>query len=216
MVQVSAMLAAVSCLLTYASASPVVGERDADPAAAYTIVDGPIEWKGALIEGGEEVHLTGASIQEIVAKAQALNPAFSLLAESEVAATAPHLVARQTPLTPFTDGSQTAIHCGWPPGWTPTWDFTALHEGIEYMRRMPGDCRAPAGPGHCERVSCSWGSAIYYCNDNRSEHWEPCRWIGDVAAAIVTKCADRDGNGRTLGQAFDQRNWNVIVASGSC
>ena len=84
------------------------------------------------------------------------------------------------------------------------------------MKNMRGDCRGRPGPGACDRVSCSWGSAIYYCNDNRHEIWEPCRWIGDVAHSIVSKCADRGANGRTLGQAFDRRQWNVIVAAGDC
>jgi hypothetical protein len=106
------------------------------------------------------------------------------------------------------------IHCGWPPGYIPTPDFLALVAGIEYLRGISGNCRAP--PRSCSRVSCSWGSAIYYCNDNAGEFWVPCRSLGDIAASIVTECADQFNNGRTHGQAFNVQNWNVIVAAGEC
>jgi len=33
--------------------------------------------------------------------------------------------------------------------------------------------------------------------DNNSEHWEPCRWIGDVAAEIASQCS---GGGTTYGK----------------
>jgi hypothetical protein len=65
MVQVSTLLAAAGCLLSsssvFVSCSPLVAtERDV---AAYTVVDGPIEWRGTLEEGQEPVYLSGNSFE---------------------------------------------------------------------------------------------------------------------------------------------------------
>ena len=65
MVQVSTLLAVAGCLLSsssvFVSGSPLVPtERDV---AAYTLVDGPIQWRGTLEEGKEVVYLTGDSFE---------------------------------------------------------------------------------------------------------------------------------------------------------
>ncbi|KAK4150415.1 hypothetical protein C8A00DRAFT_46188 [Chaetomidium leptoderma] len=212
MVQASTWLVALGCLLSswsfFVSGSPLVPtERGV---GLYTFADGPIQWRGALEEGQEPVYLTGGTFEEIEAKAKALNPTYTIFDNSSVALKARDgLNTRQTQ----------AIHCGWPPGWTASWDSAAITVGIAYLRGISGDCRGAPGPGACGRVSCSWSSAIYYCNDNTYEIWEPCRWIGDVAASIVDSCEYLDQvplRGRTIGQAFDYRKWNTIVAAGDC
>lgn len=40
-----------------------------------------------------------------------------------------------------------------------------IQSGINYLRRVRGKPRAGAGPSKCGRVSCSYNSAIYWCND---------------------------------------------------
>lgn len=40
-----------------------------------------------------------------------------------------------------------------------------VDEGIPYLRSVPGKPGASPGPGLCGQVSCSWGSAIWWCND---------------------------------------------------
>lgn len=40
-----------------------------------------------------------------------------------------------------------------------------IREGIDYLRRVRGLPSNGPGPGNCARVSCSWGSAIWWCND---------------------------------------------------
>ncbi|KAK0623902.1 hypothetical protein B0T14DRAFT_565219 [Immersiella caudata] len=206
MVQVSTLLAAVLSSGLLVSGSPTfTGDASLAP-REYTVGTGPIEWKGALEEGGEEIQLSGTTFDDIEAKAKALNPNYTIFEKAPAAIESRDLAARQTE----------SINCGWPPGWRPTPDFTALHYGIEYLRGISGNCRGRPGPSACDRVSCSWKSAIFYCNDNRHEIWVPCRQLGDVAAAIVSRCGDQGHNGRTLGQAFDRGHWNVIVAESDC
>lgn len=48
------------------------------------------------------------------------------------------------------------------------WIFTYLEpivEGISYLRGVPGSPSNGPGPGNCGRVSCSYESAIWWCND---------------------------------------------------
>lgn len=43
-----------------------------------------------------------------------------------------------------------------------------IAQGSGYLRRLGGRPGNGAGPGNCGRVSCSYGSAIYWCNDVRA------------------------------------------------
>lgn len=42
---------------------------------------------------------------------------------------------------------------------------TATTKGVEYLNSVPGSPANGPGPGNCGRVSCSYESAIYWCND---------------------------------------------------
>jgi hypothetical protein len=46
-------------------------------------------------------------------------------------------------------------------------DIRHGREGVAYLRGVPGTPTLPAGPGRCERVSCSWELGIWWCNDVR-------------------------------------------------
>ncbi|KAK4214775.1 hypothetical protein QBC37DRAFT_481983 [Rhypophila decipiens] len=239
MVQVSSnMFAAATCWLLASSGtlsvfgSPLAGNggalgpRSPAPAGlAESLPEGfkvsPIYWKGVLEEGKPEFELSGYSFDEIEAEAKAINPEYSIFTKDGKAAPGPAynesssqagLSARQT----FT------TNCNNPSTWSPAPNWDAVWDGVHYLQGITGNCRADPGPGVCTRVSCSWNSGIFYCNDNSAEHWEPCRWIGDVAGGIVNKCnwfqvIPFFGTRQVVhGQAFDRRNWNTIVAYSSC
>lgn len=40
-----------------------------------------------------------------------------------------------------------------------------IRDGIRYLRGVKGKPNMGPGPGNCGRVSCSYSSAIYWCND---------------------------------------------------
>lgn len=40
-----------------------------------------------------------------------------------------------------------------------------IYQGIDYLNGFRGSLSVDAGPQTCARVSCSWNSAIYWCND---------------------------------------------------
>lgn len=41
----------------------------------------------------------------------------------------------------------------------------ATQDGIKHLNSVPGAPANGPGPGNCGRVSCSYDSAIYWCND---------------------------------------------------
>lgn len=49
-----------------------------------------------------------------------------------------------------------------PGGTTSGW---RVKQGIEYLGTVAGTPTEGPGPGACGRVSCSYGAAIYWCND---------------------------------------------------
>jgi hypothetical protein len=47
----------------------------------------------------------------------------------------------------------------------PVADYFGIEDGITHLRKVSGQPRNGPGPGNCGRVSCSWGNAIWWCND---------------------------------------------------
>ncbi|OAQ65385.1 hypothetical protein VFPPC_06491 [Pochonia chlamydosporia 170] len=92
--------------------------------------------------------------------------------------------------------------------WDEAQEF-AINEGTRYLWNQQGRPRNGPGPGNCGRVSCSYRSAIWWCNDNR-EAFTVAFWgfIADGAGIIVRQCAK---DGWVKGQIFHDDNWNVIV-----
>ncbi|KAL2813072.1 hypothetical protein BDW59DRAFT_167617 [Aspergillus cavernicola] len=92
-------------------------------------------------------------------------------------------------------------------------------EGIMYLEDVDGRPTEGPGPGECSRVSCSWDSAIWWCNDTRET--KSLRSFNDIAIgvqAIWSECSFREPgyNMVVSGQAFHKTNWNVIVRKDSC
>ncbi|KAI0391577.1 hypothetical protein F5Y17DRAFT_439955 [Xylariaceae sp. FL0594] len=120
--------------------------------------------------------------------------------------------ARQTPQTTNTD-----IHCE-APILTKYASVFHIQQGISYLRHIQGDCTIGPGPGNCSRVSCSYDSGIWFCNDNPGEISVPCSAFGDKAEDIIIKCYSNAHNPHddVYGQNFDKAGWNVIVQGDTC
>ena len=52
--------------------------------------------------------------------------------------------------------------CGRP--WSYCWR-SAIVDGLDHLYSAPGKAKDGPGPGECGRVSCSYNSAIWWCND---------------------------------------------------
>ncbi|KAJ3548812.1 hypothetical protein NM208_g817 [Fusarium decemcellulare] len=88
----------------------------------------------------------------------------------------------------------------------------AIEEGIKYLRGELGNapCGLDSGPRVCTRVSCSYDSAIWLCNDNNGPLQVACGQIGDLAQRILSGCPNPQG------QFFTNANWNVIIGKEGC
>lgn len=97
---------------------------------------------------------------------------------------------------------------------------TAVHiqTGISYLRgkgremNHPNLFKALTHYGQCSRVSCSWKSAIYVCNDNPYDIEVPLGTVADYAQALSEhpECHYKEGaNYYVWGQAFSKDGWSV-------
>ncbi|KAK0667505.1 hypothetical protein QBC41DRAFT_304326 [Cercophora samala] len=85
-----------------------------------------------------------------------------------------------------------------------------IGDGIKYLRGLSGTAKNGPGWGNCGRVSCSWSSAIYWCNDNAQEKEVGWNDIADGAEFLMhSDCVRRKKT--VLGQVFFKDKWNVIV-----
>lgn len=106
------------------------------------------------------------TVEEVHAQALKMNPHFKLnaLPTKKVEARVPH----------------NQIFCD-------RYDYASssrIEEGISYLRRVPGQPHNGPGPGKCSRVSCSYDSAIWWCNDVRA------------ASFCINKSSSGDANGK--------------------
>ncbi|KAL4917803.1 hypothetical protein BDW62DRAFT_201359 [Aspergillus aurantiobrunneus] len=85
-----------------------------------------------------------------------------------------------------------------------------VKEGIETMRGFRGHPYLGAGPGECARITCSWNSAIWWCNDNLKPKRLPSfDNIADGAQVILDHCTDNRET--VVGELNHADKWRVIV-----
>ncbi|KAH8592927.1 hypothetical protein B0O99DRAFT_224553 [Bisporella sp. PMI_857] len=96
-------------------------------------------------------------------------------------------------------------------------NYGRIGDGIYYLKRLPGACSVGAGWGTCTRLSCSYSSGIYLCNDNTFPIAPTCSYMALYAEDILRGCPQdiSTGTGRIRGQEFDTDNYNIIVSAPS-
>lgn len=221
----STLLLALAATLTTATKIP-----------GYTIV--PLDWEIEVSPG--KIATLNGTVQEVIAQAQAINPGFALQEVGpKPAPEAAKLrrggsLSRRGPLS--RRGVDFCLNFG-------NADVDAILEGVDYLHRLGGSANMRAGPRVCSRVSCSWNSAIYLCNDvsalspksggggggmgARLIWWESqnsgpksVTWNGvaNSAAHITEVCPWRGADAwrYTSGQNFEQSQWNTIVREDNC
>lgn len=118
------------------------------------LVESPVVWEVEAFKDGPTLKLVG-TIQEVHEQLVAINPNydtdFNLGAVSDKAA---------RDLSKRTDFSHSHTICGNFPGTT----VDHLGQGISYLRGVGGR-PSMGGRGTCGRVSCSYNTAIWWCND---------------------------------------------------
>ncbi|CZR54820.1 uncharacterized protein PAC_04704 [Phialocephala subalpina] len=167
-------------------------------------------WEVETSPGGPKAHITG-TVQEVVSQLLTINPNWKSDFNFSETPTRSTVLSRQLSF-PWT-GILCDIRIGeW--GYA---DYYAIQDGITYLNGVPGIPTAGPGPGNCARVSCSYDSAIYWCNDETQTFSLPgFTTIAAGALVILDNCPDL-GPG-VNGQVFAQflQNWNTIVRGDNC
>ncbi|KAI3393919.1 hypothetical protein diail_3481 [Diaporthe ilicicola] len=225
------IMAAVFTAVMLATASPhvpVPAHSISAPLANYTMVD--LSWAvESFPDNATSTTILNGTVQEIIQQLIDINPHYPVpaslfdgsnnISPDDTAGVSPDALPTTgqgvADIGNQDDPASTSSIC------TDRWIFarwTAIGDGIDYLRGLkPGRPANGPGPGACGRVSCSWGSAIYWCNDD-DERKELDSWgrIADGAQTIRDTCWYDAGGASLLtrGQVFDPEGWNVIVRGG--
>ncbi|KAK0663510.1 hypothetical protein QBC41DRAFT_23981 [Cercophora samala] len=183
------------------------------PASLQGLISTDITWTGQVVANGPMVNFTGPSLRIIEQQIAAVYPGFTW-------ATAPQ------PEDDFSlsglnvddtqdDTNPSMLSC-WEGG---AGDADASHitDGIYYLKTVPGYCTNGAGSSNCGQISCSYNSAILWCNNNKHTYTTHCKSLAKYAQAIVNGCQriTRDSAHDTLwtrGTQGDEHGISVIAA----
>ncbi|KAM7215774.1 hypothetical protein V8F06_008884 [Rhypophila decipiens] len=159
------------------------------PIPGYTVQE--ITWQVEPFNNGTSVEISG-TIQDVIAELDKINPNYL-----EQQFKADENDARLT-ITQKRDNR--IIYNPRPHEWYPA-DPYEIKGGITYLHTIHGRPGSSARPGTCGRVSCSWNSAIWWCNDNdKPMSLDSFGVIADCASEIVDIC--RQPRADTVGQNF--------------
>ncbi|KAM0421487.1 hypothetical protein ACHAPT_010660 [Fusarium lateritium] len=157
----------------------------------------PLKWTGKVDKRGEDVTLEG-TIEEITAKAREINPDFGRESQPEKRA------------------EFGKLNCGW--GGDGKASSVAINDGIKYLNSFgDGYCGLDDGPAKCARISCSYNSAIWLCNDKNTPLRVRCRDLEPFIKKIVDDCYTWSfWEPLVQGQLFSNEKWNVILGKDKC
>ncbi|CEI67741.1 hypothetical protein FVEN_g9549 [Fusarium venenatum] len=212
---VTSLVLSCAAVTVSAAALPDGTQVVSAPMEGYEVV--PMQWKGVIKEGEAPVSLNG-TIESIIAQIQEINPEFQLVEEEPEASS--ELEAR----------SQSNIICN-VGGNGGNVDVVAARREQRYLRSLGTSvCGVDGGPGKCARISCSYGDAIWLCNDNTHYIQPRCSYLADYVDNIIARCATTTNSPPCTvrpcppswsaqfvrGQQFDTDRYNVIVGRSNC
>ncbi|KAI1385999.1 uncharacterized protein F4822DRAFT_414691 [Hypoxylon trugodes] len=156
-----------------------------------------LTWKGRIVDNGPEVSLTGTSFKDIESQILKVNPKFSW---ADPSTGGDHSEPQK---------SKAYLSCDPNNIW---WaQAFRIQDGIQYLSGKTGKCFMEKGPRVCTRISCSYKSAIWWCNDNHFPIEENCLLWSHYAQDILDQCQTHDASSRVRGQEFSTSNWNIMV-----
>lgn len=118
-------------------------------------IENPVQWEVQAFKDGPVLTLSG-TVQEMHSQLLEINPNYNADFELDT-----KLAARADLPVKRTNFNGAHTICG---------NFASttvdnLDNGINYLRRVGGRPHMNGGPGACGRVSCSYNTAIWWCND---------------------------------------------------
>ncbi|RYP73364.1 hypothetical protein DL769_004237 [Monosporascus sp. CRB-8-3] len=200
--------------------------REQSPStAAHTETAVPMMFTGALRAGGPNVTYKG-TLQSIVKQIRAENPQypfrnrtrFPISSDDSMKSGDTSVGRSDTTGAILSEGARNArdnnVFCGvGGDGWA---DKEAIVEAITYLRDLTGACYSYPGPGFCGRISCSYNSAVWWCNDKPEVVNYPCSSFADFVQMITNECSDQ-WEKQIQGQVFSEDgSYNVMVGRDWC
>ncbi|KAI1177335.1 hypothetical protein F4777DRAFT_212935 [Nemania sp. FL0916] len=92
-----------------------------------------------------------------------------------------------------------------------------IEDGVNYLHKIALDAICNIAPKTCSRVSCSWKSGIWLCNDIDDTVGVICNTLGDYAAKVLSECTINDSVPRVSGtDRNDERGYSVKVGHANC
>ncbi|KAF2669745.1 hypothetical protein BT63DRAFT_479529 [Microthyrium microscopicum] len=163
-----------------------------------------LKWDFPDILGSQAESLNG-TIQAVMAQLDLIKPSW----RKDLNITAPSIPIEENQVSNKASNDLFRVVCLFGQfGWIAANQYAIL-DGIHYLEQLHGRPSLGPGPRTCARVSCSWDSAIWWCNDSvRTLTISGYVFIAQGATAIYKACLGW-GVG---GQAFSQDAlYNVIV-----
>ncbi|KAK4197250.1 hypothetical protein QBC40DRAFT_181512 [Triangularia verruculosa] len=212
MLSIPSILAGVLALASVVHSAPASLDAEPNSVSGYAMV--PISWNLPVKlddPTGATVTVTG-TIEEAIAQMEASYPGWNATFQA------------QLPPIPADDGDGASLvsTAGLedPAKYDCNVDYKkattlTIVWGINYLRGVPGTAKNGPGPNNCGRVSCSWNSAIYWCNDNDDDKELQWNDIADAASATKNKCKYNRGHD-VKGRGSMKENWNVLIRGDDC
>lgn len=147
-----------------APTSEIVKTIQGSDGTTYDVVD--LEWN-LNINNSLTVTVTG-TVQDVFNRLSELNPAAATAIQETIDGSPTSALTQRDDDDPY---NATNFFCS-VNGWSDA-DCFHIGEGIDYLRLLDGTPGNGPGPGNCGRVSCSYNSAIYWCNDVRHPSYTP-------------------------------------------
>ncbi|KAK8070091.1 hypothetical protein PG994_006707 [Apiospora phragmitis] len=182
------------------------GETDLAKRSNSQVEGRGITWKLAIEEGGPIIEFNG-TLQQVKKQIQAIKPDFKFTPVPLSSNTSSNTAALNE--LDCLDENQDAAIAG------------AIGDDIKYLNGL-GDARCGDHGGsdgtHCGTISCSWNSAIKWCNMGPDYYEDYCSSFAYYAQNILDDCKNDDGR-TTHGQQRDNmadHNILIVVEEGAC
>ncbi|KAK4195720.1 hypothetical protein QBC40DRAFT_315603 [Triangularia verruculosa] len=185
------------------------------PASFDGMTISDITWTGQVVENGPMVNFSGPSLYAIEQSIAAVYPGFTW-------ASAPRSIDQDAATADLhssddsTDIPTPSLLKCWEGGAGDA-DSVHINEGVNYLQSVPGWCNNGPGPNNCGQISCSYNSAIMWCNHNPYPYKTLCQDFAKYARAVMTGChyTTRESahyNVWTRGTQNDELGFSVIAA----
>ncbi|KAJ0323938.1 hypothetical protein COL5a_008054 [Colletotrichum fioriniae] len=162
------------------------------------------QWEVQAAPRGAKLILAG-TVEQVLAELQAINPNYAQDFNLDFELPSPAVHKRN-------DFDSAAFACNVTKAMA---DQNIIVKGAKYLRGVKGKPYHPPGPKTCARVSCSWKSAIWWCNHAQtSRELDSYALIADGTDHIIQVCKT---NGEWIdGQTWHKDNWSVVVGRDNC